>query len=128
MRTFKPKLEQAPFSPSNFLSSQTEGKETFSLNRDLLLFNVLIDREKVTLFLNEDQHIEDCIPKIIDYLEWLADCKAELIACYNAEMTHTPARLQMKSGTILWKFILPACMWARTEPYMPRLHRRHLCC
>lgn len=87
VRKFRQKNGQTKLLATDFLVSETEENKFKIVDKDIIIFNKVLKNEKVEIFIYGNHQIEDYASKIIDYIFWLGDCKSELIAFYNSELS-----------------------------------------
>ena len=70
------------------IDENEENKNRFLLkNKDIVIFNKLVKKEKFEIYIYGNHKFEDYIPKIIEYISWLGNCQNELIDFYNSELS-----------------------------------------
>lgn len=75
------KLEAVDFKKSD------DGDNKYELTeKDIVVFNNLIKKEKVEMYVYGENTFEDFVLRIIGYIKWLHDCKTELIEFYNQNL------------------------------------------
>ena len=87
IRKFRGKNKQTKLSPTNFVKSKSDGNEYNIIDKDVVIFNKIIENEKVKVCLYGVHKFEDYADKIIDYIYWLGDCRNRLIEFYNSEVS-----------------------------------------
>lgn len=82
IRKLKQKLKQPKYELSDFVAA---GDKIFSIKKEgIIIFNKIIENNKVSIEL-PDNNIDTYSAQITDYLNWLGDCRQELISFYNNE-------------------------------------------
>ena len=78
------KIMNSTFIPQDTLNDFT----TYQISHPITIFNQPIaDNEPATLTIRASE-LAQRQPEIQAYLNWLADCRAPLIAYYNTQLTH----------------------------------------
>lgn len=82
IRKYREKKEQPKLELSDFVKSKSNDNKFKITNKNSIVFNKLTD--KVSVYL-PNGHIENYLDEIINYINWLGNCKKELIDFYNKE-------------------------------------------
>jgi hypothetical protein len=82
IRRYRKKKAQPKLELSDFVKSKSNDNKFKITNKNSVVFNKLTD--KVSVYL-PNGHIENYLDKIINYINWLGNCKKELIDFYNKE-------------------------------------------
>ncbi|MCV9933375.1 hypothetical protein OIU80_13875 [Flavobacterium sp. LS1R47] len=90
IRKYREKKEQPKLELSDFVASKKTKNKFKIANKNIVIFNKLTEKEKVSVYL-PNEHIEGYLDKIIDYINWLSNCKTELIDFYNNECNEDTA-------------------------------------
>ncbi|MCL2313206.1 MAG: hypothetical protein FWC41_12130 [Firmicutes bacterium] len=73
--------------PTDFVCSESNKTKFNIIDKDIIIFNKVVENEKVEICLVGAHKFEDYADKIIDYIYWLGDCKNKLIEFYNSEVS-----------------------------------------
>lgn len=84
IRKYREKREQPKLELSDFVKSKNNKNKFKIANKSIVVFNKLTEKGKVSVYL-PSEHIENYLDKIINYINWLGNCKKELIDFYNKE-------------------------------------------
>lgn len=82
IRKLKQKLKQPKYELSDFVAADDK---IFSIKKEgIIIFNKIIENNKVSIEL-PDNNIDTYSAQITNYLNWIGDCRQELISFYNNE-------------------------------------------
>jgi hypothetical protein len=84
IRKYREKKEQPKLEISDFVASKNYKNQFKILNKEIIIFNKTIKEGTISIEL-PNEHIENYSDKIINYMNWLSECKTDLIDFYNKE-------------------------------------------
>jgi hypothetical protein len=84
IRKYREKKEQPKLEISDFVASKNHKNQFKIDNKEIIIFNKTIKEDTISIQL-PNEHIENYSDKIINYMNWLSDCKTDLIDFYNRE-------------------------------------------
>ncbi|MEA9414960.1 hypothetical protein [Flavobacterium sp. PL02] len=90
IRKYRKKKIQPKLELSDFVASKNHKNQFGIVNKGIIIFNKII-KEDTILIQIPSEHIEDYSGKIIHYINWLNDCKTDLIDFYNSEYNEDKA-------------------------------------
>jgi len=82
LRKYRQKKAQVSLLPTDFVPLETGGHNYKIADKEIIIFNKVVKKGKVDIYL-PNQQMKPYVDKVIRYLNWLSDCKSELIAFYN---------------------------------------------
>ncbi|TPN85253.1 hypothetical protein [Aquimarina algicola] len=85
IRKFQKKQPQAKISLQDFVPIDNDENDFTLTNKSLVVFNKKINNKRIEFHLGNHE-LENYIDDIIKKLEWLSDCKEELICYYNRHL------------------------------------------
>lgn len=90
IRKYREKREQPKLELSDFIASKNHKNQFKIVNKEIIIFNKIIKEDTISIEL-PSEHIENYSGKILNYINWLNDCKTELIDFYNKEYNEDKA-------------------------------------
>ncbi|MET3021154.1 hypothetical protein [Flavobacterium hydatis] len=84
IRKYREKKEQPKLEISDFVVSKNYKNQFKIVNKEIIIFNKTIKEDTISIQL-PSEHIENYSNKIIKCMNWLSDCKTDLIDFYNRE-------------------------------------------
>jgi hypothetical protein len=84
IRKYREKKIQPKLELSDFVASKNHKNQFGIVNKEIVIFNKTIKEDTISIQI-PSEHIEDYSVKIIHYINWLNDCKTDLIDFYNKE-------------------------------------------
>jgi len=87
IRKLRSEIKQAKLLPTDFVKSESGEHKFKVIDKDIVVFNKVVKNDKFEICLSGDHKFEDFTDKIIDYIDWLCNCKKELVAFYNTELS-----------------------------------------
>ena len=87
IRKLRGEIKRAKLLPTDFVKSESDEHKFKVADKDIVIFNKVVRNDKFEICIFGDHKFEDFTDKVIDYIYWLGNCKKELVAFYNTELS-----------------------------------------
>jgi hypothetical protein len=94
LRKLRGKKEKVQLVLSDFSQSKKDEKKFKIKNKNIVVFNKVLEKGKFSIYL-PNNHIEAYFDKIVEHINWLSNCKNELIDFYNKEQYDSQIRADL---------------------------------
>lgn len=94
LRKLRGKKEKVKLLLSDFSQSKKDEKKFKIKNKNIVVFNKILEKGKFSIYL-PNNNIEEYFDKIVEQINWLANCKNALVDFYNKEQYDSQIRADL---------------------------------